>query len=159
MAQARAATARSAHLAAMAEASVCLVTQRPLYAVKAITPQWKGQWVPPSQSRWELPRWEGAEGHGPLPTDLQEVSWKVPARGHWVDGPRREFSGTHNPLSGGFQGAHMNEQREHPRANEAPKQTAPWVGEQVFLPAPRLSHPYSKTVTHSHLAAGSKNTP
>lgn len=69
MAQARAATARSAHLAATVEASVGLETRRPLYEGKAVTPQWKGQWVPPSQSRWELPGWEGPEGHGTLPTE------------------------------------------------------------------------------------------
>lgn len=35
----------------------------------------------------------------------------------------------------------------------------PWVDEQAFLLAPHLSHSYSRTVTHSHVAPGSKNTP
>lgn len=57
----------------------------------------------------------------------EEVSWKVSARGHWVDDRRLEFSGTHKPLSRGFQGAHMNEQREYLRASEAPKANSPLV--------------------------------
>ena len=46
MAQAWAATIRSAHLVATVEASVGLVTWRPLYAVKAMGADWKGRWVP-----------------------------------------------------------------------------------------------------------------